>query len=437
MKHIRIRALSTLAIFFILTSAQAGSVSGTVTGKTDWLSSEYDIAITKMTANISPADGAPGAVIASPSRSNPDYYYHWTRDGALVMETVAKLYQTTKKTTVKETLYQYVRFSRSNQLTTTLAGLGEPKFHANGSAFNGPWGRPQNDGPALRAIALVHFANILLSEGEETYVRTQLYDTLMPTQSVIKADLEYVAYHWRDASFDIWEECKGDHFYTRMVQRKALIAGAELAKKLGDPGAAAFYLKEAMNLRSAIEAHWDSNRQIIIPTLNRTDGIDYKSSGLDTAVVLGALHGDAGDGFMSVSDSRVQSTLQKLSESFASIYSINRRTGSPGVAMGRYPEDRYSGTNVNLGNPWVLTTLATAETYYHLAREWALAGRKQEADHAHELADQFVSRVQYHSNGDGSLSEQMNRETGYMTSARDLTWNYAAVLTAFWAREGK
>lgn len=35
------------------------------------------------------------------------------------------------------------------------AGLGEPKFMIDGSAFTGPWGRPQRDGPALRAIALM------------------------------------------------------------------------------------------------------------------------------------------------------------------------------------------------------------------------------------------------------------------------------------------
>ena len=43
-------------------------------------------------------------------------------------------------------------------------------------------------------------------------------------------------------------------------------------------------------------------------------------------------------------------------------------------------------------------------------------------------------RVQLHANPDGSLSEQIDRHSGYMSSARDLTWNYAALLTAAWAR---
>lgn len=41
-------------------------------------------------------------------------------------------------------------------------GLGEPKFHVDESAFNGDWGRPQRDGPALRATALISFGQWLI-----------------------------------------------------------------------------------------------------------------------------------------------------------------------------------------------------------------------------------------------------------------------------------
>lgn len=42
------------------------------------------------------------------------------------------------------------------------AGLGEPKFNVDESAYTGSWGRPQRDGPALRAIALIDFGNWLI-----------------------------------------------------------------------------------------------------------------------------------------------------------------------------------------------------------------------------------------------------------------------------------
>lgn len=39
----------------------------------------------------------------------------------------------------------------------SLEGLGEPKFEVDGKPFTGNWGRPQRDGPALRAITMANF----------------------------------------------------------------------------------------------------------------------------------------------------------------------------------------------------------------------------------------------------------------------------------------
>jgi glucoamylase len=44
-------------------------------------------------------------------------------------------------------------------------GLGEPKFNAGESAFTGSWGRPQRDGPALRATALITYSKWLINNG--------------------------------------------------------------------------------------------------------------------------------------------------------------------------------------------------------------------------------------------------------------------------------
>lgn len=41
-------------------------------------------------------------------------------------------------------------------------GLGEPKFNVDETAFTGSWGRPQRDGPALRATALIDFGQWLI-----------------------------------------------------------------------------------------------------------------------------------------------------------------------------------------------------------------------------------------------------------------------------------
>lgn len=47
-----------------------------------------------------------------------------------------------------------------------------------------------------------------------------------------------------------------------------------------------------------------------------------------------------------------------------------------------------------------------------------------------EEADSYLSRVLFHRNADGSLSEQMNRENGYMQGAPNLTWSHASFITA-------
>lgn len=41
-------------------------------------------------------------------------------------------------------------------------GLGEAKFHVDSTEFTGDWGRPQRDGPALRAAALIAYGKWLV-----------------------------------------------------------------------------------------------------------------------------------------------------------------------------------------------------------------------------------------------------------------------------------
>lgn len=442
---IKMKALKLLPLFlfsFSFSSFSAGAHTRPVAHprvvEATWLEDESPIAVGKVLQNISPADALPGAVIAAPTRENPNYYYHWVRDAGLVITAMTQQYELSRDPVLKSALNrkftEYLSFSDRIQRTRTLTGLGEPKFNVDGSAYNDPWGRPQNDSPALRAVSLIRWAQILIAEGRIDFVRARLYTSQLPADSVIKRDLEYVSHHWREPSFDLWEEVKGDHFYTRMVQRRAMIEGAELASTLGDAGAANWYASQAKEIENTIADFWDAQRGYFVATRNQVEGLSYKSSGLDTAVILGLLHGSVDDGFLPFTDRRVQATLNQLTHVFAQTYTINRRSQIPGVAVGRYPEDLYGGSNFNAGNPWPLCTLAIAEAYYHSARELQRNGNKGRAAEATSIADQFVARVKYHAHADGSLNEQIDRNSGYMTSVDDLTWNYAAILTAAAAR---
>ncbi len=134
-------------------------------------------------------------MIASPSTSNPDYLYSWTRDSALVFKALIDQFTSGEDTTLRNLIDDYTTSSgRLQQVsnpsgTVSTSGLGEPKFNIDESAFTGAWGRPQRDGPALRATAIITYANWLLDNSNSTYV-TQ---TLWP---IIKLDLDYVQNNW-------------------------------------------------------------------------------------------------------------------------------------------------------------------------------------------------------------------------------------------------
>src|SRR6478735_9884871 len=83
------------------------------------------------------------------------------RDAAITTNTLVDLYAespSSKQSSSLETiLTAYAHLQANLQRTSNpsgtlddLQGLGEPKFHVNGSAFTDSWGRPQRDGPALR-----------------------------------------------------------------------------------------------------------------------------------------------------------------------------------------------------------------------------------------------------------------------------------------------
>lgn len=429
-----------LLVFNFTAFASKSEQSGILRESTDfenWIQFQTQVSIKKIKENISPAHTAKGVVIASPQKANPDYFRNWIRDAGLTMDVIFTLLKGEKndqrRRTYENMMKDYVYFSRQNQLAHTLTGLGEPIFEVDGKPFSGPWGRPQNDGPAIRAYVLTRYANYLLDQGKTEFVKTWLYSAQLPARTIIKADLEYVSHHWDESNFDLWEETKGDHFYTHMVQRRALFEGARLALRLHDEWASDWYSKQGWEVEQKLKTYWHAEKKLIQATVNRTDGADYKHSNLDMAVILGVLHGELDRDF-SVTDGRVAETFIKLVESFAELYSINKQKQNLGVALGRYPEDKYAGTDFNGGNPWFLTTLAAAEYLFKLAEKTAKVDKILAAK-LMQQGDLFLNRVRYHVAADGSMSEQMNRYTGFMVSASDLTWSYSAFLTAIWARE--
>jgi glucoamylase len=461
-------AVCAAALGFVVSSANAAESS-----LERWIDSQTERSLDRVYRAISVSDGAVGSVIASPSRKEPEYYYHWVRDSALVMRE-AWNYRDLDPKLARQTLKDYAIFSRKNQTTFNPSEaefgrqIGEPKFEIDGSAYMKGWGRPQNDGPALRVLALLGLADDLMMGGDEDFVTKYLYRMEMPAQTVIKADLEYVAAYWEEPSVDLWEEIRGDHFYTRIAQWRALEEGGTFAKRMGDEKAGNYYHEQADRVLDSLNKFWSSSKGYIGATRNMRDrNDDPKPSNLDTAVILGVLHSGKSGAPFYVDDDRVIATMHEIELAFDYLYAVNRdRKNDEGTPMapglGRYPEDKYDGYRTDReGNPWFLSTHAAAQYLLLLRGELMRAGQlkitdisreffedlvKQDFSHTRKLregdptfeavlqalqdrSDAYIRRSKFHTAEGGHQSEQFNRVHGHMQGARDLTWSYASFLS--------
>jgi glucoamylase len=368
--------------------------------------------------NSTMPDVMPGMVVASPSRSNPDYYYDWVRDTALTYRSLIDLYELKRDSKIKNMIFTWVSAEAYRQNQPTFSGLGEPKYFIDGSGYTGGWGRPQNDGPALRALAMVKFARILLTEGNQDYVLKNLYHGVLPANSVIKKDLEYTAHHWRAPSFELWEEEKGMHFYTLLSQHTALQEGAKLARELGDGGAADFYAQESQKIAHYLKNEFvDSRIGILNSKYLVNGGLGYKHANIDVAPLLALNHNSPYQTLFTRNSPEVKKYVEVMVKTFKDLYRVNGDYPDLGVAIGRYPEDRYDGyTTSGEGNPWFLATLALGEHYCFVGRR--------------DLAEKQFNRALFHSDRNGSMSEQLNQHTGTMQGAYQLTWSHSAFMTA-------
>jgi len=329
----------------------------------------------------------------------------------------------------------------------------------DGTVFTGPWGRPQNDGPALRVLA---FAAYIKQYGLNDLARTW-YTSNFPANSIIKSDLEFVASQWSYQCFDLWEEVRATHLYTRLVQQSALQAGAEIATAFNDPGAASYYRKVAGQIQADMNRFWDAPNNFLRYAIE-ISGDRGKYSNLDTAVILGCLHSrDYPDPNLPCYSDRIMVTAGKILASFQNLYKING--GAQYALLGRYQEDIYDGIGTSQGNPWILTTHGFAEYLYTIAAKLnkELANGWTVTPGAYDLfsrvipgvvsgpgpltaqvqqyvignltvaGDGFMSQVYKYANN-GSFPEEIDRNTGQLHGARELTWSHGSFLTALQMR---
>ncbi|KHC44117.1 glucoamylase [Candida albicans Ca6] len=379
----------------------------------DWLVFQKQVCLKSILNNIGGdftidnKDLLPGVVIASPSTSNPDYYYQWTRDSAIIInilidhlsQTPLHLINKNSTSSLVHIIESYIFNTQVLQQLPNLSGnvdnlenLGEPKFHVNLTAFNESWGRPQRDGPGLRSIAIMNYLSLLNNtQHQPSFSNLTMNNTSKIYHDIIKPDLKYSIEFWQFEGFDLWEEIKGIHFFTSLVQLKSLTMGLKFAQFYNDSFEFRLDIMNSIELLTKYielesgfinnedsDGDEDNEQQLLSKSyIISSPKLFYTKSrsGLDIASILAVLYthnnnnandDDDNDFPFDVDNGLVLTTLRYLIQDMTLRYPINFQDNFQGVALGRYPEDIYDGYGKSEGNPWFISTATASELIYRL-----------------------------------------------------------------------
>lgn len=383
----------------------------------------------RFTQRIVAARGAIAAAAPSPP-DEPDYYFHWLRDSSLIIRAIVDNIDPNSplaRDVVRKIAIDFINFTRQIQRVAEPVGLGEPRFNMDGSLDVLKWSRPQNDGPALRALGLMRLRELGLDD-----------DVRRDLDEAIAFDLDFIVANAQRTGFDLWEEYDGHDYHTRVVQLSALRAAGDSR-----------YSRVEESLARALDHHWNADKGYFGffegPKTHWTgEQREKPGDNLDIGVIVGVVHADLREGPHSPLDERVQRTAIALEKFFESALPINRRrTAGEGILYGRYANDTYFGDNA-----YVMLSLELTQFYYRCAatmpksasksdREFVERASPRKDDLAHgliEKGDAILRRIQTFSVPSGALPEQFDGKTGAPASCRDLSWSHAAFLAATMAR---
>jgi glucoamylase len=439
-----------------------------------WLETQLRHSATAMLSSISPVSVVKhrpgfgqtvrpivGAIVASPVLADynpdPDYFFHWFRDSAVVIDALRLLYAEgrigdealqhlrdfirfsldlnrldgraaaaveDRSACVAPELLQYLR--EDHDLATAFGDLvaAETRVNPDGTLDVCRWNRPQHDGAPLRALALLrwsaggHLDAALLAEASE----------------LIRFDIDFTLRRWREPSYDIWEEELGHHYYTLRVSAAALAEGAAWLDGLGDAAQAQRCREESRAVLRLLDDYWVDERDERSVGRDATRGY-YRSraladgqpspKALDIAVILSAIHSLGNEAAHGPADPRMQATLARLDALFDAAYPINHgRDAGRGAAMGRYAGDVYYS-----GGAYYFSTLGAAEFCFR-----AVAAMGGDARHWLDCGDAYLATVRAYTPAGGDLSEQFDQRSGAQTSAKQLAWSHAAFISCVSAR---
>ena len=394
-----------------------------------------DIFLQNIFNNISNVDTENGIIVASTSKEDPDYYYHWTRDAALTILLLIRLLDNKEYNSYYNILRSYIQSYINNEISITkkisFEDYGEPKFYVNREKYDKNWGRPQNDGPAIRSYALVEYAFHLISKNE-----TELLKPIFNygQNGLIDKDLEFLLnYSVNKTSFDLWEEINGYHYFTTFFQLKALENIEKLIIYFNNKDNRINKIAiSKLEYSSILNKFYDKENKIIKSSFNVVNEHCNVREYLDSSVFLAQIYCKENPICIYTINTLIKFVKKNIKKYDTDKYNF--------IPIGRYYEDDYYK-----GNPWFLTTICVAQYIKNcikyldnidisfnsklielldLLKCYNFNDIETSIDHyCHEI-DNFVINFYYNNK---QLPEQFDINNNPI-SASHLTWSYASFL---------
>jgi glucoamylase len=406
-----------------------------------------------------PAPGgysATGCVLASPSWSvdgfsypgnvapiAEDYFYNWTRDAAITMSAVlSQAPAQIPAAGASELLANYVTFATACQNSGGV--IGQAKYTPEGAPTDAA---DESDGPALRILTILQgFAG--LDPNTQT-----------AAEGVIATDLTYLLAgdRYQQPTVTHWEDTFGQSLFARSVQLRALNQLIATGPSLGITVPAGAQ-PAATWLAAQLPAHWSgspANFYVSVLQPSRLSGDPAAVYDPSIDPILACIYGDG----LASTDPKLLSTAAQVLAQWgaggADEYPINAADAAAGRGplIGRYLGDEYDGLSLtsDTGHPWAVCSCAFAQLYYELAAAIdggapvpsdglaatfldqvgvdSTTSPSQVSSALRSAGDSILAAVIYHSNR-FELSEQFDQGTGFERSVSNLTWSYAAFLSA-------
>jgi len=410
--------------------------------------------------------GSPGTVAVAylpgidDETVRPLYAFHYIRDAAMVYNAWIKQFVAGSDKTLRPVLDDCVSASIISQHVASpsgnifTGGLSEPKMYLNLTPVLEDIPRPEDDGPAMRAIFMLDYAYWLLDHGGNALVTEVLWPS-------IHIDLLWITMVWNRTSYELDELSNTNSYWTSSVQYHALRDGSRLAQKIGLTWDVPKFEATARSVLDFMQTFWDGNDGYLRASTDLSRTVDIASL-FATVYNFDIEAGCDAETFQPCSD-KALSTIKVSVERFKTLYEVTRNyPPNKGSALGLFFEE----TVFDGGQPWFISSFACAQALYYALSTWNHLGELDitsislpffqifNADikvgrytrlsweyyslrrSIQDYADSFVELAAKYTPESGVFTDMFNKTDGSPVGAPGYSWGYASALMTFEARRG-